>query len=147
MKFEHILFPIDFSARSRAVNKQVEWLAGRFNAHVTLLHVFEIPASWYPAGEATFFNMECLEELKQIDAQKLKDYALEIPANRLQRVQVEGPAAEEIANWANAHCVDLVVLATQGHGAIGGFLLGSVATRVLHSTPCPVWTDSRMLQS
>lgn len=144
MTFDHILFPIDFSERCRALNKQVEWLAERFNSRVTLLNVFEMPASWYPAGEATFFNMECFEQLKQSQAQRLKDYVLNVPENRLQRILLEGTAASQIAKWVNDDVVDLVAIATQGHGALEGMILGSVATKVLHSTQCPVWTDSRV---
>ncbi|HEX4227396.1 MAG TPA: hypothetical protein VHZ07_01915 [Bryobacteraceae bacterium] len=53
MRVENILFPIDFSVQSRAMNSDVEWLATHFNSRrVTLLHVFEVPASWYNGGEA-----------------------------------------------------------------------------------------------
>jgi len=52
MKLDHILFPVDFSDHSRALNAEVAWLASRFRSQVTLLHVFEVPTSWYGGGEA-----------------------------------------------------------------------------------------------
>jgi nucleotide-binding universal stress UspA family protein len=142
MKFDHILFPIDFSERSRALNKQVEWLAQRFGSRVTLLHVFEIPASWYGAGEATFVNMECFDQLRDCEVQRLKDYTLNVPEDRIERIIAEGSVAPHITNWIKEHDVDLVVMATQGYGAIEGLILGSVTAKVLHNTQCPVWTDS-----
>ena len=52
MKIKHILFPIDFSDFSRALNPEVEWVAKRFDADVTLMHVVEIPVTSYGIGEA-----------------------------------------------------------------------------------------------
>lgn len=62
MKIENILFPVDFSEHCQALNPEVEWLANHFHANVTLLHVFEIPMTWYAAGEATVLNAECFTE-------------------------------------------------------------------------------------
>jgi hypothetical protein len=45
--FHHILFPIDFSDRCRAVGPFVNSLAERFDARLTLMHVVQIPAGWY----------------------------------------------------------------------------------------------------
>jgi nucleotide-binding universal stress UspA family protein len=56
MKFDRILFPVDFSESSRTLNAQVEWLAARFNSTVTLLHVFEIPSSWYGGADAPMLS-------------------------------------------------------------------------------------------
>jgi hypothetical protein len=58
MKIDHILSPIDFSEHSRALNSDVEWLASHFNSRVTLLHVFEIPTSWYGGGESPLITGE-----------------------------------------------------------------------------------------
>ncbi|HEY7304944.1 MAG TPA: universal stress protein [Bryobacteraceae bacterium] len=142
MKFNHILFPTDFSERSRALNQQVEWLATRFGSHVTLMHVFEMPAAWYGAGEASFLNMDCVNLLRNSAQQSLRDYALQIPKARLQHVVAEGNVAGEILNFASAHEVDLIVMGTHGYGAIQGWLLGSVTGKVLHGSKCAVWTDS-----
>ena len=43
MKYDHILFPVDFSDHNRALARQVEWLANRFDSRVSLLHVSEVP--------------------------------------------------------------------------------------------------------
>ncbi len=34
------------------------------------------------------------------------------------------------------------MIGTRGFGKIQGLLLGSVAAKVIHDTPCPVWTDA-----
>ena len=144
MKFDHIVFPIDFSERSRALNAQVEWLATEFGSRVTLLHVFEIPAAWYGACEASFTSLECLDTVRDAAARRLAEYTIHVPENRLERVFLQGNAAAEILNWLHEHDADLLVMGTHGYGALKGLILGSVSARLLHSANCAIWTDSAL---
>jgi nucleotide-binding universal stress UspA family protein len=142
MKFDHILFPIDFSDRSRELNKQVEWLATHFSSHVTLLHAFEIPAAWYGACEASLLNTDCLNRLRESAERRLNEYAIRLPKVRVDRVLAQGDPATEIMNWVNEHDADLIVMGTHGYGALQGWILGSVTAKLLHRAGCPIWTDS-----
>ncbi len=142
MNFDHVLFPIDFSERSRMLTKEVEWLAARFDSRVTLLHVFEIPASWYGGCDGSLINVGCFNELKYSAERRLREYVLNVPEARVERVIAQGDAATEIMNWVNEHDVDLIAMGTHGYSAIQGLLLGSVTAKVLHRATCPVWTDS-----
>ena len=49
-----------------------------------------------------------------------------------------GGPAHAIADVAKEHGADVIVLGTRGHAPVSGLLLGSVAQRLLHITPCPV---------
>jgi hypothetical protein len=60
----------------------------------------------------------------------------------MERVIAEDEAAWNITNWAEEHCVDLIVMGTHGYGKIRGLLMGSVIAKVMHEVSCPVWTDS-----
>jgi nucleotide-binding universal stress UspA family protein len=144
MKFDHILFPVDFSepGKGKGLEKQVEWLAERFHSRVTLLHVVEIPASWYGTCESACFDAEWLESLKAEAKQRLKDYLVKLPEDRVERLVVEGDAAWNITEWPREIAVDLVVMATHGYSKMRGLLLGSVTAKVLHDVSCPVWTDA-----
>jgi nucleotide-binding universal stress UspA family protein len=142
MKFDHILFPTDFSDNSRALTKEVEWLANRFGSRVTLLHVFEIPASWYGACEASFMNVGCFETIKESATQRLREYPINLPETRIERVVAEGEPAFQIANWAQEHAVDLIVMGKHGYGKVRGLLMGSVTAKVMHDVSCLVWTNS-----
>jgi len=142
MKFNHILFPIDFSGRNRALNRQVEWLAARFDSRVTLLHVFEIPATWYAAAEVSYISIEAFNEPRQSAQQHLNEYSIKVPETRLQRVLAEADTAAQIVNFVDEHDVDIIVMGTHGYGAMQGWLMGSVTAKVLHRATCPVWTDA-----
>src|ERR1700733_8790096 len=99
--FNHILFPIDFSPRSRSLDDRVAWLAKRFGSRVTLLHVFEIPSSWYAASEASFVNLECFDALRESANQRLKNYTIDVPEDRVQRLLAEGDVAAHIMTLVN----------------------------------------------
>jgi len=142
MKFDHILFPIDFSEQCSGLKKQVEWLAGRFGSRVTLLHVFEIPASWYAGSEAMFVNPECFESIKDGAKRRLREYSINVPEERVERFLAEGEAAGHITQWASENDVDLIVMGTHGYGKLRGLLLGSVTAKALHDVSCAVWTNA-----
>ncbi len=142
MKFDRILFPVDFSEYSQNLNSQVEWLAQRFNSKVTLLHVFEIPSSWYGGADAPMLSGEDIVAFANDEKQRLQSYSIHIPEARIERVSLEGGAAWHIANWTKEHATDLVVMGTHGFGALRRMLLGSVAMKVLHDVDCPVWTQA-----
>ncbi len=140
MKINHILFPVDFSGHSRALNGDVEWLASHFNSRVTLLHVFEVPSSWYGTGEIPLIIGEDILACAEAEKQQLKNYVIKTSETRTQRISAEGDPAWHIAKWADLHDVDLIVMGTHGCGAFRRLLLGSVAMKVLHDVGCPVWT-------
>lgn len=49
-----------------------------------------------------------------------------------------GPVADAIAREADRERADLVVVGTEGHGAVRTFALGSVSARLLHISKRPV---------
>jgi len=142
MKFEHILYPLDFSEQSVAMKPQVETLARRFGCKVTVLHVFEIPSTWYGSAEAPTINTDCFQQFYDAAQQSLQDFKLDLPADQVAKVLSEGDPAWIIADWARQHPTDLIMIGTRGFGRLQGLLLGSVVAKVIHDTACPVWTDA-----
>ena len=60
------------------------------------------------------------------------------------RVLLRGDPAHEIVKTARDENVGLIVMSTHGYGAFYRFLLGSVTAKVLHESPCPVWTGAHL---
>jgi nucleotide-binding universal stress UspA family protein len=121
---------------------EVECLARRFGSKVTVLHVFEIPATWYGNAEAPTINLNCFGEFFNAAKQRLTEFKLDLPPDRVEKIICEGDPSWLIANWAREHTTDLIMIGTRGFGKLPGLLLGSVAAKVIHDTPCPVWTDA-----
>lgn len=61
-----------------------------------------------------------------------------IPGCSWRRMATKGDVVETISEMAQAHDVDLIVMATEGHRQLGDALHGSVTERVLRQALCPV---------
>ena len=62
---------------------------------------------------------------------------------RVNKVNVRGISpAEEIVNYADSNEAALIVMGTHGRSALGHFLIGSVAEKVVRHAKCPVLTIS-----
>jgi nucleotide-binding universal stress UspA family protein len=142
MKFDHILFPVDFSEHAGMLNSEVEWLASHFGSRVTLLHVFEVPASWYGGGDAPLMSAEDIKAYSEWHRQRLEQYSIQLPEDRIRRISAEGSPDWHIAQCARENRVDLIVMGTHGYGVLRRLLLGSTAMKVLHDVSCPVWMHS-----
>jgi len=147
LSIQKILVPVVFTDTSKHVAHQAAWLARRFHAEVILLHV--VPPLIYPAG-----ILESGHEITARDlhahiiqqAQKNLDEALqpELDGLAVTRVLIRGDPAREIVETARDRNVDLIVMSTHGYGAFYRLLLGSVTAKVLHESPCPVWTGAHV---
>jgi nucleotide-binding universal stress UspA family protein len=147
LSIQKILVPVVFTETYRHVVHQAAWLARRFHAELILLHVVT-PFS-YPAGV-----LESGHEITARDlhahivqrAQKDLDQALppELEGMAVTRVLLRGDPAREIVTTARDRNVDLIVMSTRGSGPFYRFLLGSVTAKVLHDSPCPVWTGAHL---
>lgn len=119
IEFKRILYPVDLSAHSREVAPSVAAMAKRFGSEVVLLYVAGAAPpepNFDQFAAAEFSNVSVVREL------------------------LEGDPASHIVSYADEHKVDLIMMATHGHGPFRALLLGSVTSKVLHDTHCPVWT-------
>ncbi len=143
--FQKILFPIDMSDSCTATAPFVEAMAKTYKAKVTMLHVLEMPAGlipdWY-GGTVPVIDTTAIWKAETEAAQSyLPDKFQEL---QVQRVVIEGDAARTIDDYARDHGTDLIMMPTHGFGLFRTLLLGSVTAKVLHDTPCPVWTGVHM---
>jgi nucleotide-binding universal stress UspA family protein len=143
LSIQRILVPVVFADTSRHVVQQAAWLARRLHAEVILLHVVT-PLS-YPAGllesghEITARDLQA--HIVQRAQQDLNQVVLpELDGIAATRVLLRGNPAHEIVKTARDRNVNLIAMSTHGDGAFYRFLLGSVTAKVLHESPCPVWT-------
>jgi len=145
-----ILVPLDFSEASHAALRYACRLADRLQASVHLLHVVEPPV--VPSGYVEVYvpSPELLERFEEEGRRLLQDALTpdEQAKYHAMLVQRRGQPATEILDYAVGHGrVDLIVMATHGHGGVRRLLLGSVTDRVVRSAPCPVLTLRDPLES
>ena len=133
--FKHILIPLDGSAYGERVLSYAPDLAGLADARVTLISVV-------PAEGPTSERAHVATEMERARAY-LEQHASELKAAGIEGV-VEtdvrsGRTTQVIPEAARELAVDLIAMCTQGLGAESDEGLGSVASKVLMSAPCPVF--------
>ena len=146
MKFNKIIFPVDFSARSRGAAHYVEALARRFNPAVEMVHV--LPPPHYEAMSIEVSGPALAEVLAAREAHaknQLSSFLTdEMAGFDVRRTLLEGEPGARLAEFAAEQGADLIAIATHGYGMFRRFLLGSVAAQVLHDAKCPVLTGVHM---
>jgi nucleotide-binding universal stress UspA family protein len=136
-----ILSAVDFSETSAEATRHAVALARELHAEVLLLHAIHDPAFSYADGSGYLtpalveqFEVEMKERLRTLaDSYRTPDLTLST------RV-VRGAPHEAILETARAENADLIVMGTHGRSGLGHFLLGSVAERVVRTSPLPVLT-------
>jgi len=135
-----ILVPVDFSAHSQEAVRAAADLSQRYDASVTIVHVFEPVAYPLPEGYALYTPQQLANlanEFEKLLVTAKRD-AEAAGARRVDTRGLQGIAASEIVDFAQAHDIDMIVMGTRGRTGVRHVLLGSVAERVLRKASCPV---------
>jgi nucleotide-binding universal stress UspA family protein len=138
-----ILHPTDFSRASAPAFKRAVQMAKDNRAQLLILHVLApaspmlmtdgyVPPKVYDDMEAAA-RAEAQKQLRRL-VEKAKHSGA-----RVKPILLEGIAHERIIQ-ARSRKADLVVIGTHGRTGFARFFLGSVASRVLAISPCPVLT-------
>jgi nucleotide-binding universal stress UspA family protein len=142
-----ILYPTDFSEASEAALPMLRDLAKRYGAEVHVLHVVDLHSEFlmdggymvpllisYPVEE---------EQLSEFARKRLDEFVRDhLPdmQESVKKVIALGRPFAEIVQYAQEQGIDLIVISTHGHSALGSVLLGSVAEKVVHKAHCAVLT-------
>jgi nucleotide-binding universal stress UspA family protein len=142
IQLRRILVPVDFSPPSRAALAYAAALADRFGAELTLLHVVQDLAVFFPDPEGAASVTLPVGQLTAAVREGLTRFLRESNlGDRPAREEVrEGRPHAEIIAYAAEAGSDLVVMGTHGRGGLAHMLLGSVSERVVRGAPCPVLT-------
>jgi nucleotide-binding universal stress UspA family protein len=138
--FKHILVPTDFSTTGQSAVEMAVMLAKQFGATLTLLHVTEIPTYAYSGVYAAPRHLlnPVLEAAELELAQALAQVRTQLPdASSILR---PGYPADEIVAAVLETKSDLLVIGTHGRRGVSHLLLGSVAEKIVRTSPVPVLT-------
>jgi nucleotide-binding universal stress UspA family protein len=142
VRFARILCACDFSAGSIRALEYGLSLAKENDSSLALLHVLETLSekdahlvAHYRVGEyiAERRSDACLQ-LKALISQEAREWC---DARELVEL---GTPAQTILRVAAERTSDLIVMGSQGHGALGTMLFGSTTQTVVRRATCPVLT-------
>lgn len=137
MKIEKILFPTDFSPRSRNAREHALYLAGALGAEVYLLHAIE-PLKYEEVDD------EIREFYRTLETQMNEKMAQEKEIFVKNGLSVNtdiviGPRWKEINTYALEKGIDLIIMGSHGLKTdTGEVSVGTTSHKVMFSSPCPV---------
>lgn len=138
-----ILVPVDFSANAKEALAWAADLARRYDAAVTLAHVYQPISMTLPDGFVLSSAPALVDLLNQLDralADARRDLTDVAPGIKVDTQLLQGVPFAEIVRFAREGGYDLVVMGTHGRTGLKHALLGSVAEKVVRKAPCPVLT-------
>ncbi|MBY4678142.1 universal stress protein [Marinobacterium arenosum] len=148
-----ILYASDIEQGSRPAFRAAVSLAGHYDAEVTFLHVIEPLSATAQSIVKTMMNDESLHELHDASVDNLRKKLMERidrfceseldDGEKMREDQIvarveEGVADRVILKVAEEIDADVIVMGTRTHTAMGQFLLGSTANKVMHQSKRPV---------
>jgi nucleotide-binding universal stress UspA family protein len=139
--WKRILCAIDFSPTSEEALKVASDLARRFEAQLTLVHVYQAP---HPEDQGTILAPpEYFEKLADRANQALADLkrrAEALSERPVAATMLSGVPFAKIVEYTKEGNFDVIVMGTEGKTGLRRMFLGSVAGRVVRLAQCPVVT-------
>jgi nucleotide-binding universal stress UspA family protein len=145
--YKRIGVPLDGSKLAERALAVASDLAERFSASLVLIAALDRPEAMSPdalrvlegSGVWTGVPRTATATPEERLAKYLDMVSAQLPVSAPVRTAVRhGDAASEIVAAASAEEIDLIVMTTRGRTGFARGLLGSVADRVVHSTPLPI---------
>ena len=139
--FRHVLIPLDGSPFAEQAIEPAITLGTLTQARYTLLQALDpLVAEHTHPPYSVGLDRRLLPEVQAQAVAYLERIAACLRGQSLevQTSLVVGPPAHAISDYVRAHAVDLIAMATHGHGAVSRVLLGSVADAVVHTSDVPV---------
>ena len=141
-RFRRILVATDFSAASAPAVDRAIFLARESDAELTIAHAYQ-PPSLILDGYVPPPTYETWDHSLEEEARKKLEHLVE-DARRIgiqsTPLLLTGTPYAAITDAAKDLDCDLVIMGTHGRTGVSRFFLGSVASRVVSTAPCPVMT-------
>ena len=138
MEIKKVLVPVDFSENSKKVLEAAGYLSGKCEAE---LHVVFVVQSFDDYSGFFVPHMPVAKfEDEMVQAAEAKMDSFMADQRDVETKVLVGDVAEEIIRYAEETGVDMIVMGTHGYKGLEKVMFGSVAEKVVRSSPCPVLT-------
>ena len=138
MEIKKILVPVDFSENSMKILDAAGYFSGISKARLHVVFVVQsfddYSGFFVPHMPVAKFE----EEMVQAAEQKMEVFLAD-HKNVKAKVLV-GDVSEEIIRHAEESGMDMIIMGTHGYKGLEKVMFGSVAEKVVRSSPCPVLT-------
>ncbi|MBA7643811.1 hypothetical protein ES703_51544 [subsurface metagenome] len=132
-QFKKIIVPTDFSEREE-IERDLAWdLAKGFGSELTLLHVLELHDFEFSPRVLEELMESLLERLKRRKTREMADLRVTEDVYRAVNASVG------IAEYAETHNFDLIVISTCVQSKLERFFLGSTTEKVISYTQIPIF--------
>ena len=142
-RFQKILMATDFSDASAPAWRRAVEMAAENRAELLVAHAFSAPHYLEAGPMSPGLYEECDEYLRAEVGKKLLLLVNDAARSGVAAhpVVLVGNPEEAIVQAAVENHVDLLIMGTHGRKGVSRFFLGSVASRVIATAPCPVLTE------
>jgi nucleotide-binding universal stress UspA family protein len=125
--WKKILVPLDGSNLAELALAYAEEIAVAFKSELVLLYVNEPKEDQYRKMHKLY-----MEEVAEGVKERFKKRA------RLKTVVLSGEPAEEIIKYSEKNDISVIIMASHGRSGITGWVMGGVASKLLHTAKVPV---------
>lgn len=142
-KITEIVFPTDFSERSKKALIVVANFAKAIDAKITLYHQVEYLSQYFIEPMVAVPNYQSFieQDIKRRKA-TAEEWRMELTALGVKTGEVinkkGGYAPDSILSYAKKLKSGMIAMASQS-GSLAATLLGSVTRQVMRQSPCPLW--------
>jgi len=138
--YKTILVPLDGSKEAETIMDYIEELAGRLQARVLILHIFEEPMILRDDEVIDVSAQQQKQRQKQTESY-LKGVQKKLGEKGIEALYyiAYGPVVRTILIVAEQHDVDLIALSSRGLNGSFGSVWTSVTARLLQRIRCPVF--------
>lgn len=150
IKLETILVPVDFSERSLAAAEHAAAMAKHHGSKLIFMHVIPPAPYQHATFEGGYHTAAMWPWDTQVEAfcnKQLNELMEKTTAGLdAEKVLLKGDPAGKIVELVPERSVDMIMMPTHGYGPFRRFILGSVASKVLHDATCPVFTGAHVAE-
>ncbi len=136
MDIKKILVPVDFSENSKKILDAAGYFSGKCEAQIHVVFVVQsfddYSGFFVPHMPVAQFE----EEMVQAAEQKMEKFLM--GQKNVKAKVLVGDVSEEIIRHAEESGMDMIIMGTHGYKGLEKVMFGSVAEKVVRSSPCPV---------
>ena len=136
--FSKILVPVDGSDISYRALDSALFLSERLGSKITAIHVIEKVRTVYIQSQKI---LDQILETHKNESQKILDECSSIATKKgiaINTTLLEGNPASTILEFSQMEKYEVIIIGSRGMGHFKELILGSVSSKILHHSLCPV---------